>query len=143
MKKYVGKKVQFIIDGMSDSFSARVVSDHRDRVVVQDDMEQAYVIIKQKIVMFKPLEKVDEEDEVSLNVLYCENPTTGCPGVQYVKEGGYNRKDFQTFMGPCQHHCGTCRAGSRGDVRSMDGRLLRRMLSGTMFGEYPHEKSEE
>jgi hypothetical protein len=88
--------------------------------------------------MFRPLEAVDFTDTCLL-VLACENPSIRCSGVQYIKEGeGFTKVDFEAFMKPCKKRCETCRYGSKGDLRTMDVKVLVRMLSGTVYGDYPH-----
>ena len=83
MKQYIGKKVQFVVDGMG-MFKAKVVGDQKQIVVVQgDNDEYPWRLIKNKISAYKPLEKT--EDDANLLVLMCENPTIRCPGVKFVK----------------------------------------------------------
>ena len=141
MKRFIGKKVEFVVQGFPMPFSATVVKDLRDKVLIRGEGDKfVRRIIKSHITSYMPLEKVDEED-VNMLILSCENPTIGCHGVQFVKEGeGFNQRDFDSFMAPCKSKCETCRAGSRRELRSADGTLLRDMLTGTMFGEYPEEK---
>jgi len=45
-------------------------------------------------------------------------------------------------MGPCPCRCKTCRAGSLGEIRSMEGADLAKMVASTMFGDYPENKDE-
>ena len=81
MKKYIGKRVEFFVEGLG-LFRAKVVGDLRDMVLVKGEKDEfARRVIKSKICAFMPLEPVDD-DEVSLLVLMCENPTIRCPGVQ-------------------------------------------------------------
>ena len=139
MKQYVGKRVAFIVQEMG-KFSATVVSDRKDMVLVKGEKDQfPWRIIKSKIVGFQPMEPTEED--VNLFVLHCENPTIGCPGVKYVKEGeGFNQSDFKAFMNPCPKKCDTCRAGSHGELRTIGGKVLSEMMASTMYGEYPEEE---
>jgi len=143
MKKFIGKKVEFIVDGFPAAFRATVVSDMRDRVLVKGEKDQfPRRIVKAKIVSFMPLEAV-EGDNVNLLVLACENPTIGCRGVQYIKDGeGFKQNDFNAFMAPCGSRCESCRTGSKGELRTVDGETLQAMMSGMMFGEYPTEETK-
>lgn len=140
MKQYIGTQMEFVVEGIGQ-FRAKVVADRRDMVLVKGEKDQfARRIIKSKIISFMPLEKTD--DDANLLVLKCDNPTINCPGVQYVKEGeGFSQKDFKTFMSGCPRRCDSCRTGSLGEFRSLEGKTLKRILAGTLFGDYP-EKSE-
>ena len=142
MKQFVGKKVEFIVESIG-AFSATVVSDRKDMVLVKGDKDKhARRIVKSKIISFMPLE--DVADDVNLLVLSCENPTIGCPGVQYIKEGeGFNKKDFMKFMVPCPARCQTCRPQSLGELRTLPGDVVRDMMSGTLYGDYPEAKEVE
>jgi len=136
VRRCIGKQVEFIVDGMGQ-FQAKVVGDQRDMVLVKGAKDTyARRVIKSKICSYMPLEPIG--DEVNLLVLACENPTIKCPGVQFVKEGeGFSQADFKMFMGGCPRRCETCRSGSLGELRSVDGVKLGEMMSGTMFGDYP------
>lgn len=142
MKEFVGKKVQFIAEVIGP-ITGIVVRDRKDMVFVQGDKDKFPTrLIKSKIVAFKPLEAVG--DDINLLVLACQNPTIGCPGVKFVKEGdGFSQNDFKAFMGPCPARCSTCRTESFGEMRGIGGDVLADMMSGTMFGDYPEEKREK
>lgn len=142
MKEFVGKQVEFVVEGVG-RFKATVVADRPNMVHVKGESDEfARRIPKSKVCSFMPLEPTDSD--VNLLVLACENPTIGCPGVQFVKEGrGFSQNDFKTFMRPCRSACETCRTGSLGELRSVDGAVLREMMAGTMFGDYPEVKDAE
>ena len=139
MKSFVGKKVQFVAEVIG-VVTGTVVSDKKDMVLVQGEKDDFPTrLIKSKIICFKPLEAVD--DDVNLLVLGCENPTISCPGVKYIKEGkGFSQSDFQAFMGQCPKRCETCRTGSHGELRTASGAVLKDMLAGTLYGDYPEEE---
>jgi len=141
MKKFVGKKVEFVVFGFPMPFTAKVVSDQKDMVLVKGEADEfPRRLVKKHIVSFMPMEAVDGDD-VNLLLLYCENPTIGCPGVKFVKDGvGFNQNDFKTFMAPCESRCDTCRTGSRGELRSVEGTCLRDTMSGMLFGDYPAQR---
>ena len=136
MKNLVGKEVEFIVREMGQ-FKAKVVADRPNMVLVKGAKDtRARRIIKSHIVSFMPLE--DNDDDVNLLVLHCENPTIKCPGVKYIKDSqGFSQKDFKVFMSGCPSICETCRTGSLGELRSVEGAKLREMVGGTMFGDYP------
>lgn len=136
MKQFVGKKLIFVISEFG-KVTAKVVADRKDMVLVKGENDQyPWRIIKNKIIAFQPMEPVD--DDVNLLVLQCENPSIGCPGVKYVKEGdGFTQRDFAAFTNPCPKKCGTCRMGSLGELRTIEGGALRDMMAGTMYGDYP------
>ena len=143
MKKYIGKMVEFVVDGFPMPFRAKVVGDLKDRVLVLGEKDKfPRHIVKSKVCSFMPLEAVPD-DSVNLLVLYCENSSIKCDGVQCVKEGeGFNQSDFAMFMSPCPARRGTCHCGSKGELRGVDGKLLTKMFAGTMFGDYPEKESE-
>lgn len=141
MKQFVGKQLKFVVQEMG-AFKAKVISDRKDMILVQGDNDEfPWRIIKNKIVAFTPLEKVD--DDINLIVLGCENSTIRCPGVKYIKEGtGFSQQDFNRFMVQCPKQCDTCRKGSHGELRTIEGSQLRDMLAGTLIGEYPEEEEQ-
>jgi hypothetical protein len=143
MKKFVGKRMEFVIEGYPRPVVAKVVQDAKDIVRVRGNGDKAdRYIPKSKICSFMPLDPI-EEDNVNLLVLFCENPTTGCPGVQMVKDGhGFTQRDLNVFMAPCGSRCGTCRTGSRGEIRTISPSRLKEMFDGTMFGDYPEGENQ-
>jgi hypothetical protein len=136
MKEFIGKKVEFWLEGIG-SFQARVVNDDKSFVYIKGEKDEfARRIVKSKIVSFMPLEQTN--NDVNLQVLHCINPSIGCAGVQYVKEGNsFTQKDLAIFMSGCPARCGTCRTGTLGDLRTVDGGKLSEMMNGMMFGDYP------
>lgn len=152
MKKYIGRDVQFVVEGFPRPFVATVVDDTSDQILVRikdepKEGEEAKPskrilhLIKSKVCSFMPTGPDVIEAEVKpLLVLHCSNPSIGCPGVQCIKSGeGFSQNDFLAFMKPCPKRCGTCRTGSKGDLRAIDGKYLSNMLDGTMYGDYPGE----
>lgn len=142
MKECIGKKVEFVMEGIG-AFQAKVVADRKDMVMVKGEKDEfSRRLIKSKIISFMPLEKT--VDDVNMIVLACQNPSIGCPGVKFVKEGGgFSQNDFKMFMGPCSSRCSSCMTASLGELRSVSGEVLKEMMGGTMFGDYPQEKREE
>ena len=140
MKKYIGKKVEFVVEGFPGPFTATVVGETQSTIEVHGEDDLSRFIIKSKVSSYKPLEGV-QDDNVNLLVLFCENPSIKCPGVQCVKAGdGFNKADLDAFMLPCPSRCTSCRTGSKGELRTVNGDFLKTMLNGTMFGDYPEKK---
>lgn len=142
MKEFIGKRVEFWLEGVG-SFTAKVVNDDKSFVWIKGEKDEfSRRIVKSKIVSFMPLEKTDSD--VNLQVLHCINPSIGCAGVQYVKEGNsFSQKDLAIFMNGCPARCGTCRTGTLGDLRTVAGGKLAEMMSGVMFGDYPEGNTGE
>jgi hypothetical protein len=139
MRDLVGKTVRFILEGQEGAFSGEVLKDAKDRVFVKSETGITR-LIKSKVCGFEPAEEPGEW--VNLLVLACQNTTIGCPGVQYVQEGdGFKQTDFDVFMGQCPRKCDSCKRGSKGELRSVDGPFLRQMLAGVICGEYPKGES--
>jgi len=142
MKDYIGTQMEFVVEDMGQ-FRAKLVADRRDMILVKGEKDSfARRIIKSKIISFMPLEKTD--NDVNLLVLKCDNPTNRCPGIQYVMEGeGFSQKDFNVFMGACPMRCETCRTGSMGELRSIEGGELKKLIAGTLLGDYPEPQKTE
>ena len=143
MKQFVGKQMEFIVELPMGAFRAMMVGDRREMILVKGEKDEfPRRILKSKIISYKPLEQVDED--VDLLVLGCENPTIKCPGVKYVKDGaGFGPADFKAFMNPCPRQCSTCRTGSLGELRTVTGDVLKDMMTGTMYGDYPEANKKE
>ena len=141
-KELTGQSVQFIVQGVKP-FTAKVMSDHKDFIIVKGEGEsKARRLIKNKIVLYTPEEEGDTEAS-DLYLLYCENPSINCPGVQYIKSGkGYRQVDFDTFMNPCPLRQSSCRQGSHGDIRCISTKKLSEVLHGTLFGDYPESNDQ-
>ena len=141
MKKFIGKKVSFVMQGKEGTITCTVVEDSAQFIIGRTDRngkDEVVYLCKSKVVLFMPLEGVDSEEISGLLVLYCENPSIGCPGVQCVKKGpGFTRSDLEAFMSPCPKKCKTCRAGSLGELRNIPGEKLIPIMDGTLYGDYP------
>ena len=135
MRDLVGQTVTFMLEG-GIPMKGLVVRDMKDRVLVKGEEGRIARIIKAKMLAFEPEEEPGEW--VNLLVLACQNPKIKCPGVQYVQEGeGFKQRDFEVFMGQCPRKCESCKVGSKGELRSVEGPFLRQMLAGVICGEYP------
>jgi hypothetical protein len=149
MKKFIGKKVELLVDGYPVPFTCNVVGElidsEFDALSVRGTSDKFDThIAKNRIVSLKPLEPVTDVDDGSVLLLFCDNPTIGCPGVQLVKcAKGFSQSDLNTFMKPCPLKRGTCRCGSKGDIRSVGVEYLKLILDGTVLGDYPEKQGEE
>ena len=137
MREYIGHELKLIADGIATK-----------GLMVKEDSIFAYVkgeketwrIPKAKIGMFAPTD-FEPFDYVPFHVLFCENPAINCPGVQFIKEGaGFSQQDMERFMKPCPQCSSECKRGSKGELRTVSGKFLSKMFSGTMYGDYPPEK---
>lgn len=142
MKSLVGKEITVYAEGMG-LVKGKLLMDKKDMIILGggDKMPGGVAIIKSKIVGFSPPEI---DSNINLLVLACTNPTIGCPGVKYVKNGkGFSQNDFNAFMNPCPVRCDTCRSGSLGEIRSLEPEVMAEMVEGTLYGDYPEEKEKK
>ena len=143
MRNMLGKEIDVYVQDEGQVIG-KLVSDERSFVLLKLEDGRIKRVVKQKICSFMPTgDEPEEVGYVPFHVLYCENPTTKCPGVQFVQEGeGVSKTDFEKFMGgcPCRDDC---RFGTKGELRSVDGAYLKDMFGNTMFGVYPEKKEEE
>lgn len=143
MRKFIGHQLQLLVDGqkVEGEFIGEGQGDEKGLLLVKDKDGTIWRVPKGKVGPFRYANSSDEDaDYVPFLVLSCSNPSTKCPGVQFVKEGnGFKQSDFELFMGDCPCRADTCRFGSAGELRSVKGGLLREMLADTRFGEYPEK----
>ena len=142
MREFVGHKLKVTVEHLGE---VEGVAINENKVflflkVVQDGSERVMRIPKGKICAFTPMD-AEPEDYVPFHVLYCDNKTLGCPGVQYIQEGpGFNPADLEVFMSPCECRVDGCRCGTKGELRTVKGDTLRRMFKDILFGDYPKKK---
>jgi hypothetical protein len=140
MKDLVGIRVKFLVDGAK--VEGVVVQDRPDRVLVKTDDGKIPRLIKSKVSLFVP--ETEPEEFIPLQLLYCQNAETKCPGVQYVAEGEkLTNAAFVVFMEPCPMRTDTCRCGSKGDLRTVSSATLKRVMGGMLFGDYPDKKEKK
>jgi len=146
MRKFIGHQLQFIVDGqkVQGEFIGEGTGDEKGLLLVRDKEGSIWRIPKGKVGPFRYAEAKDETaDYVPFLVLRCFNPSTKCPGVQFIREGpGFRQADFGLFMDECPCKEESCKVGSAGELRSVKGSLLRTMLADTRFGEYPEKKGK-
>ena len=146
MRKFIGHKLQFLMDGqkIEGEFIGEGKADEAGLLLIRDKDGTIWRLPKGKIGPFR-YENPEEESSsyVPFLVLRCFNTKTKCPGVQFIKEGnGFKQSDFELFMPDCPNREPSCRCGSAGELRSVDGSLLREMLADTRFGEYPKKRNK-
>ena len=143
MRKFIGHNMQFLVDGnkVAGEFIGEGKGDEAGLLLVRGEDGSVWRIPKGKIGPFRYANAEEENsDYTPFLVLKCFNTTTKCPGVQFIKEGnGFKQSDFALFMDECPCKSDSCRFGSAGELRSVNGNLLREMLADTRFGDYPKE----
>lgn len=146
MRRFIGHQMRFLVEGqkVEGEFLGEGQGDEHGVVLVKDKDGVIWRIPKGKIGLFTYADSKEETSNfVPFLVLRCANTPMRCPGVQFVKEGpGFKQSDFALFMDECPCKDSTCRFGSAGELRSVEGSLLRTMLADTRFGEYPKKKGK-
>lgn len=146
MRKFIGHQMRFLIEGqkVEGEFLGEGRGDEQGILLVKDKDGIVWRVPKGKVGPFTYADAKDETISFSpFLVLRCANDSTKCPGVQFIKEGpGFKQSDFALFMDECPCKDTTCRFGSAGELRTVDGDLLRMMLADTRFGEYPKKKGK-
>jgi hypothetical protein len=141
MKDLIGTKVQFLVEG-GVKVEGVVVADRPDRVMVKTSDKKIVRIIKSRVSLFIP--EKEPEEFIILQLLYCHNSETKCPGVQYVVEGEkLTRPMFAAFMEPCPMKQDSCRCGTKGDLRTISSATLKQTMCGMLFGDYPEAAKEK
>jgi hypothetical protein len=142
MRMFIGHKLKVIADNFPGPVEGVLVDERPDRILLKGADGGITRIIKTHISGFKP-QDFEPSDYVPFHVLYCEDKNRGCPGVKYVKEGqGVSMNDYKPFMDPCPCKSETCGFGTKGELRTVSGKVLIEMLNGTMYGDYPTEMKE-
>jgi len=142
MRQYVGHKMKFVVEGFPVPVTGTMINEDGTFVYLKGEQEVTR-IVKGKICAFAPMD-FEPLDYLPFHILYCENEGIGCSGVQFVKEGsGFSQKDLDEFMEPCPCKSADCKRGTRGELRSVSGAFLKKMLNRMMFGEYPEKKGEK
>ena len=142
MRQYVGHKMKFVVEGLGAATGVMVSEDTQMVHLKSESKDEVWHLPKGKISGFTCLD--GEPDEyIPLLILSCDCKNIGCSGVKYVKVGpGFSQKDLETFTEDCPSKSAECRIGSKGELRSVPSALLKKMLNGMLFGEYPEKKKE-
>jgi hypothetical protein len=141
MRQFIGHTLKVLADNFPSPVEGIMVEDRTDRILLKGKDGKVTRIIKSHISGFTPMD-FEPFEFVPFHVMFCANEKIGCPGVQFIKEGpGVAASEYEQFMGPCPCHSDTCKFGMKGELRTVNGEVLRQMLAGTMYGDYP-EKEE-
>lgn len=142
MRQYVGHRMKFVVEGLGAATGVLVNEDTQMVHLKSESKDEVWHLPLGKISGFTCLD--GEPDEyVPLLILSCDCKNIGCAGVQYVKAGaGFSQKDLATFTEDCPCKTIECRVGSKGELRGVSSSLLKKMLNGMLFGEYPEKKKE-
>lgn len=140
MREFIGHKIKVAVEVLG--VVEGVLADVRPtEILVKGDDGKITRVRQDAIKGYLPVD-FEPFDYIPFHVLFCENKKSGCPGVQYVKEGeGFTHGDLEVFTSPCTERCEDCTMGTKGELRSVRGEFLRQMLAGTMFGDYPTKES--
>ena len=140
MREFIGHKMKVLAENFPGPVEGVMVDEKPNMILLKGNDGGITRVVKSHISGFMPMD-FEPSDYVPFIVLACECEKAGCPGVQYVVEGeGFKKSDFEAFMGPCPCRTADCRFGSKGELRSVGGTFLGRMLTGAMFGEYPKKE---
>lgn len=142
MKEFVGHKLKLMVDNFPGPVEGVMVADSPQMLIVRGSDGKLVRIIKSRVSGFVPMDS-EPVDFVPFHVMFCENEATRCPGVQFIQDGeGVSRKDFDKFMSPCPCKAESCKFGTKGEMRSVTGTYLKKMIAGALFGEYPVKKEK-
>lgn len=141
MREFIGHRIKMtvreagVVEGL-------MVSENKSFVFLKEDDGIIHRYPRGHIVHFCPLD-FEPVEYVPFHVLSCRNKVTACPGVQFIQQGeGVRPADFETFMGPCPCRADTCDFGTKGELRTVDGKVLGAMFKDVLFGDYPEEGKE-
>ena len=141
MRQFIGHTLKVLADNFPTPVEGIMVEDRTDRISLKGKDGKITRVVKSHISGFTPMD-FEPFEFVPFHVMYCENERMKCPGVQFIKEGaGVAQSEYDQFMGPCPCRNEACKFGTRGEIRSVNGEILRQMLAGTMYGEYPEAKA--
>lgn len=145
MREFIGHSVKIAVEEMG-VVTGTVVDDTKIFLLIKGADGNITRVVKSKICGFTPTD-FEPYKYVPFYVLRCLNKKTECPGVSYIKRGssakGFSPSDFEFFMEDCPCRCDTCSFGSKGELRTVEGKFLEKMLTDTIFGDYPEPKKEK
>jgi len=140
MREFIGHVLKVIADNFPGPVEGVMVDDRPSMILLKGKDGKITRIVKSHISGFQPMD-FEPFKYVPLHIVYCANARQGCPGVQYIKEGaGVSVGDFELIMSPCPNRDEHCKCGTMGELRTANGELLRKMLAGTIYGDYPAKK---
>jgi hypothetical protein len=142
MREYIGHKIKCIVEGFPGPMTGILVREDPNFMYVKGEKD-TWRIPKGKVCGFTPVD-FEPLDYIPFHVLYCDNEKKDCLGVQYIVEGaGFSQKSLSLMMEPCPCKDETCRRGTKGELRTVSGAFLKKVLSGMLFGNYPEKKEKK
>ena len=140
MREFIGHTLKVLADNFPGPVEGVMVDDKPNMVLLKGKDGKIVRVVKSHISGFTPMDH-EPVDFAPFQVMFCENKGQGCPGIQYVKEGtGVSKSECEKMMAPCPCRSDSCRFGTKGEIRGLPGEFLRKMIGGTMYGEYPEKK---
>ena len=141
MREYIGHVLKVLADNFPGPVEGVMVDDKPNMILLKGKDGKITRVVKSHISGFTPMD-FEPKDYVPLQILYCENTGIKCPGVSFIKDSaGVTASDCEPFMSGCPCRSDKCKHGTRGELRSVEGKKLSAMLSGTMYGDYPVAQS--
>jgi len=140
MREFIGHKMTLTVEEKGD-VEGIMVSENKTFLFLKEQDGRIHRYTKGKVVGFVPMD-FEPFEYVPFHLLQCKNKATGCPGVQLIQEGaGVKPSDFEVFMGPCECRDEACDYGTKGELRTVDGKLLRTVFKDLLFGDYPTKEA--
>jgi hypothetical protein len=140
MREFIGHKMILTVEEKGD-VEGIMVSENKSFLFVKQDDGRIHRYAKGKVCGFVPMD-FEPFEYVPFHLLRCKNKTTGCPGVQMIQEGiGVKTGDFEVFMGACECREDTCDYGTKGELRTVDGKFLKTVFGDVLFGDYPTKEA--
>lgn len=140
MREFIGHKLMVRSTGLPSAVEGIMVEDRSNMIILKGSDGSLTRVVKSHIAGFAPTD-FEPVDYVPFHMLFCENRKSGCRGVKYIREGaGVAVKDYEEFMAPCPCRSQGCTFGTKGELRTVEGKILRETIAGTMYGDYPEKK---
>jgi hypothetical protein len=142
MRPFIGHLMKVLADNFPGPVEGIMIEDKPNMILLKGKDGKVVRVVKSHISGFVPMDS-EPTDYIAMHMLFCENKGKSCLGVKYIKEGsGVAAKDYEEFMGPCPCRGDDCSYGTKGELRSVSGKVLRDALAGTMYGDYQEQKEE-
>jgi len=140
MREFIGHEITLTVEEKGD-VEGIMVSENKTFLFIKEGDGRIHRYAKGKVVGFVPMD-FEPFAYVAFHLLRCQNKKTGCPGVQMIQEGaGIKPSDFEVFMGECDCRDDTCDYGTKGELRTVDGKFLKEIFKDVLFGDYPTKEA--
>jgi hypothetical protein len=140
MREFIGHKMTLTVEEKGD-VEGIMVSENKTFLFIKQEDGRIHRYAKGKVVGFVPLD-FEPFSYVAFHLLRCQNKKTGCAGVQMIQEGaGVKPSDFEVFMEGCDCRDDTCDYGTKGELRTVDGKYLKTIFKDVLFGDYPMKEA--